>query len=150
MKKSSVLIRRAALFTATVMAVTVAVSLCAGILGTWIQLSQIARTEARPHAQYLAALADRNYGMIDSEAEILASGGECVWLVRYGQGVETVAGGTAFPWESPAAIRNKNTNRGIFARINGKLCVYCEAPLNRCLTMPASVWPCRCAGCRWA
>ena len=61
MKKSSVLTKRAALFTATVMAVTVAVSLCAGMLGTWIQLSQTTRKQLRPRAEYLARQASGDY-----------------------------------------------------------------------------------------
>ena len=56
MKKSSVLIRRAALFTATVMAVTVAVSLCGYALGTWIQLNQIAKRQLNPQVEYMADL----------------------------------------------------------------------------------------------
>ena len=57
MKKSSVLIRRAALFTATVMAVTVAVSLCGYIVGTWIYLNVIAKGPLKPGAMFLPGLA---------------------------------------------------------------------------------------------
>ena len=56
MKKSSVLIRRAALFTATVMAVTVAVSLCGAIAGTWIYLNWIAKGPMEPGAAFIPAL----------------------------------------------------------------------------------------------
>ena len=56
MKKSSVLIRRAALFTATVMAVTVAVSLCGAIAGTWIYLNRIAKGPMEPGAAFTPAL----------------------------------------------------------------------------------------------
>ena len=53
MKKRSVLIRRAALFTATVMAVTVAVSLCGYGIATWIGMRAAARKQTAQQLEYL-------------------------------------------------------------------------------------------------
>ena len=97
MKKSSVLIRRAGLFTATVMAVTVAVSLCGYMAGTWIQLRAAARRQILPQAEYLAELAAEGLETegvskseivagvterIVEETRMLAASGERVWLVE--------------------------------------------------------------------
>ena len=81
MKKSSVLIRRAALFTATVMAVTVAVSLCGYGIATWIQSRAAAKNIITDQAAYLAGLTDRmsDSARLKSAAEALAAGGSMVW-----------------------------------------------------------------------
>ena len=127
MKKSSVLMKRTALFTATVMAVTVAVSMCGGLIGTWIQLNQIARGQARPRAEYLASLGDAS---IDAEAKLLAAGEEYVWRVAYPKEATPVGSDMAFPWESPEANARRNTARGVLTRIDGRLYVYCEAKVS--------------------
>ena len=96
MKKSSVLIRRAALFTATVMAVTVAVSLCGYVVGTWIQLNQVARRQLKPQLEYLAGIAAEGLDAgasddevletvrrnLEDEAQMLMASGEYVWLLN--------------------------------------------------------------------
>ena len=137
MKKSSVLIRSAALFTATVMAVTVAVSLCAGILGTWIQLSQTTKRTLRPRADYLAQKASGDYnqageviGQIEDEARLMASGGEYVWLVQYMLGATPVGSEQPFPWGDPNANANRDMTRPAWVRMNGRLYAYMEAPVK--------------------
>ena len=96
MKKSSVLIRRAASFTATVMAVTVAVSLCGYIVGTWLQLTHTVRRQIRPQVEYLAALAAEGLVAgasddevletvrrnLEDEAQMLMASDEYVWLLN--------------------------------------------------------------------
>ncbi len=129
MKKSSVLIRRAALFTATVMAVTVAVSMCAYIAGTWIQLNLIAQSQLRPQAEYLAGLAGAEGAdpskLQDAAGMLYASGG-CAWLVRRdADGVSPVVGNA--PWPAERLAERKNTLRPVNVRINGRLYAYCEA-----------------------
>ena len=59
MKKSSVLIRRAALFTATVMAVTVAVSICGYGFAAWLQSRAAARHQISSQLHYLVGLTDK-------------------------------------------------------------------------------------------
>ena len=78
MKKRSVLIRRAALFTATVMAVTVAVSLCGYGIATWIGMRAAARKQTAQQLEYLMSLAGDDDGLSDAAGAVAASGG-AVW-----------------------------------------------------------------------
>ncbi len=129
MKKSSVLIRRAALFTATVMAVTVAVSMCAYIAGTWIQLNVIARGQLRPQAEYLAGLAgaeDADASKLQDAAGMLYAGGGYAWLVRRDADEVSPVVGNA-PWPEESLRERKNPLRPVTVRINGRLYAYCES-----------------------
>ena len=134
MKKSSVLIRRAALFTATVMAVTVAVSMCAYIAGTWFQLNQIARNRLRPQAEYLAGLAgggdeETIVKRIAREARLLNAEGEYVWLVRRDSDTALPLGdGIEYPWSAPS--RRRRVNHPVAVAIGGARCVYYEVSLD--------------------
>ena len=131
MKKSSVLIRRAALFTATVMAVTVAVSMCAYLAGTWIQLNQVARSQLRPQAEYLTGLvgercddADEAATRLREAARALCAGGACVWVVDADSDrVVPVGSDAAFPWAD--ALKRRSTAT---VKVNGQLCAYFEQP----------------------
>ena len=129
MKNNSVLMKRAALFTATVMAVTVAVSMCGGLLGTGLQLRRIAREQLRPQAIYLASLADEAgaaAGPLEEEARLLTACGEYVWMVWEG-GADPVGGNQPYPWSED---EKPDTSRPRSVKINGTPCVYWEAPVN--------------------
>lgn len=134
MKKSSVLIRRAALFTATVMAVTVAVSMCAYMAGTWFQMNQIARNRLRPEVEYLAGRAKGSEGdalikRIAAEARLMNAEGEYVWLVDRGADTaRSVGSGAAYPWAAPSQ-RNR-ADGPITVKIGGRRCLYYEVPIN--------------------
>ena len=134
MKKSSVLIRRAALFTATVMAVTVAVSMCAYMAGTWFQMNQIARNRLRPKVEYLADRAKGSEGdalikRVIAEARLLNAEGEYVWLVDRGADTaRSVGNGTAYPW--PAPSRRNRADGPVSVKIGGRRCIYYEVPLD--------------------
>ncbi len=81
MKESSVLIRRAALFTATVMAVTVAVSLCGYGIATWLQVRAAAKKQIIPQLEYLVSLAKGDApGPLEDAAGVVAASGGVVWL----------------------------------------------------------------------
>ena len=81
MKKRSVLIRRAALFTATVMAVTVAVSLCGYGIATWIQSRAAAKNQIIPQLEYLLEMAGKDApGSLEDAAKVVAASGSAVWL----------------------------------------------------------------------
>ena len=81
MKKSGALIKCAARFTATVMAVTVAVSLCAGLAGGCIQLFGLARNQLRPRVEYLAAKMENSGEEIRGELQMLQSAGFRTWVL---------------------------------------------------------------------
>ena len=132
MKKSSVLIRRAALFTATVMAVTVAVSMCAYIAGTWIQLNVIARGQLRPQAEYLSGLVgtdNADPSKLQDAAGMLYAGGGYAWLVRRDADAVNPVVGNA-PWPEESLRTKKNPLRPTTVRINGRLYAYCESAVR--------------------
>lgn len=134
MKKSSVLIRRTALFTATVMAVTVAVSMCAYIAGTWFHLNQIARSRLRPQAEHLLTQARGDddaaiTASLEDEARLLNAEGEYVWLVRRDADTARAVGSDIeYPWPAPSARRR--SSRPVAVKIGGMRCIYYEVSLN--------------------
>ena len=85
MKKSSVLTRRAALFTGIVIAVTMAVSLSAFAVVTRIQTNAAAREQLIPMAGILADLAAEDPANAPSrladEADVVASAGGRLWWI---------------------------------------------------------------------
>lgn len=124
MIKSGVLVRRAALFTATVMAVTVAVSMCGFMLGAWSQANRVARIRLAPQAECLARAA-ANGAALESEAALFAAGGGYVWQKDADGEVRDIAGDVAMP-------DNLNTNRAYgTVRIDGKRCAYAVNALSK-------------------
>ena len=124
MIKSGVLVRRAALFTATVMAVTVAVSMCGFMLGAWSQANRVARIRLAPQAECLARAA-ANGAALESEAALFAAGGGYVWQKDADGEVRDIAGDVALP-------DNLNTNRAYgTVRIDGKRCAYAVNALSK-------------------
>ena len=88
MKKRSVLKRRAALYTAAVMTVAVAVGLSAFAIVSRTQTNAAARAQLKPMAGYLAELASEDPvnapDRLADEADLVASSGGSVWLVPAG------------------------------------------------------------------
>ena len=150
MKKSSVLIRRAALFTATVMAVTVAVSLCGYIVGTWIQLNRIAKGQLEPQIAYLAELVQSGLserGEVDDFAEYVSGG------YPLEAGVVEASQGMVWAWSDHGSAQvsaEEHASEAIpdklqarlsmaadtvykpgMARINGKWCGYAIRPVMK-------------------
>ena len=101
MKKGSVLVKRAALFTAIVMAVAVAVSLSAFAVVTRIQTNATARALLIPMVNTLADLAAEEPsnapGRLSDEARLFASSGGQVWLSRSGDDELCLTGGQPLP-----------------------------------------------------
>ncbi len=99
MKKSSVLIRRAALFTATVMAVTVAVSLCGYGIATWIQSRAAAKNQITGQLAYLVELTDKmsDAARLKDAAAALASTGSMVWYADGDGDMECLTGDLPAP-----------------------------------------------------
>ncbi len=88
MKNSSVLTKRAALFTGIVIAVTMAVSLSAFAVVTRIQTNAAARAQLNPMVEYLAELASEDPAnapdrLADGAGLVASSGGQ-LWLVCMG------------------------------------------------------------------
>ena len=94
MKKSSVLTKRAALFTGIVIAVTMAVSLSAFAVVTRIQTNAAARAQLNPMVEFLAKLAAEDPAnapdRLADEARLVASAGGRVWLSDLGGDAGTV------------------------------------------------------------
>ena len=91
MKNSSVLIKRAALFTGIVIAVTMAVSLSAFAVITRIQTNAAARAQLIPMTGFLAELASEDPAnapdRLADGAGLVASYGGQLWLVQVGDGI---------------------------------------------------------------
>ena len=145
MKKSSVLTKRAALFTATVMAVTVAVSMCGYFVGTWIQLNQLVRQKIKPQAEYLSQIAVDGLGEslnvdevrevvsrnLEEEVRMLSASGQYVWLMSQKDDIPSgMAIGSELEWpptrywrgESPFGTQKINCKRYIlsYSRIDAQ------------------------------
>ncbi|MBQ6374203.1 MAG: HAMP domain-containing protein [Clostridia bacterium] len=150
MKKSSVLIRRAALFTATVMAVTVAVSLCGYIAGMWIQLRQIAKQQLRPQVEHLAevaggALSDPAsdadpVGAVSAglmrEADMLKATDQYVWFVSQDDDAQPTGVGVGTDMAFPAVRHGLSGTQYGTQRIDGRLYVYAQHSLPESFEYP--------------
>ncbi len=132
MRKGSVLVRRAALFTAVVMAVTVAVSLSAFAVVTRIQTNATARALLIPMVKTLADLAAENpsnaSGRLSDEARLFASSGGQVWLARSGGDSEglCLTGDEPLPAASDGESPQK---KDAFYRSGGVRYAYAEAAI---------------------
>ena len=145
MKKSSVLTKRAALFTATVMAVTVAVSMCGYFVGTWIQLNQLVRQKIKPQAEYLSRIAVEGLGEsptfdelrevlsinLEDEARMLSACGEYMWLMSYQNDIPSgmaTAIGSELAWPPTRYWRGESPFGT--QRINGKRYILSFSPID--------------------
>ena len=132
MKKSSVLIRRAALFTATVMAVTVAVSLCGYIVGTWIQVHRFGREQVSQKADYLAKLAledpeNAPEHLADAAGLIEVSGGSAWLFDGDWDGEPRLAGDQPLPGVKDGIDNGTRSPTDGFFRRDGRRWYYADA-----------------------
>lgn len=125
MKNSGVLTRRAVLFTATVMAVTVAVSLCAGLAGSWVQLNWAARHRLRPQVDVLAEQLQQSGTADAGMAAMLEADGGFAWLWD-GEGAPRPLGAHAAAVSLPEKIAERLGERYAqgSARVGGVHCFY--------------------------
>ena len=80
MKKQSVLIRRALLFTAIVLTAAIAVGLPTGLLLSRNAAVRAARQELLPEARLMAAAAQSGDGALHTSAELFGAAGGVAWL----------------------------------------------------------------------
>ena len=85
MKKQSVLIQRALLFTAIVLTAAIAVGLPTGLLLSRNAAVRAARQELLPEARLMAAAAQSGDGALSSSAELFGAAGGVAWLAADGQ-----------------------------------------------------------------
>ena len=85
MKKQSVLIRRALLFTAIVLTAAIAVGLPTGLLLSRNAAVRAARQELLPEARLMAAAAQSGDGALHTSAELFGAAGGVAWLAADGQ-----------------------------------------------------------------
>ena len=136
MKKSSVLIRRAALFTAIVLLVLVAAGLAAFGIIDRLQTDGAARAQLLPQARHLAdaAAADAKNGsaLLKGEVDLFALSGGTVWLTGTERDTASLTDESPVPEVLAARIDDVfdgNEFSG-FARIGGRRCAWAIAPVS--------------------
>ena len=90
MKKQSVLIQRALLFTAIVLTAAIAVGLPTGLLLSRNAAVRAARQELLPEVRLMAAAAQSGDGALHTSAELFGAAGGVAWLAADGQTVQDI------------------------------------------------------------
>ena len=136
MKKSSVLIRRAALFTAIVVLVAVAVGLSAYGIISRVQADGAARARLLPQARVLARAAadDARDGSarLTGEVDLFALSGGTVWLTGTDRDTASLTGEEPFPEALQARMDEVFQGQEFsgFLSLGGRRCGWAFAPVS--------------------
>ena len=135
MKKSSVLIRRAALFTAIVTLVAVAAGMSAFAIADRLRADRAALGQLLPQARKLAQSAaayvtDGSALMID-EVDIFALSGGTVWLSGDGRDTVNLTDGAPCPdaMAAPQADALRGEESSGFMKVRGRRCAWAMVPV---------------------
>ena len=132
MKKSSVLIRRAALFTATVMAVTVAVSICGYGFAAWLRSRAAAKDQINSQLNYLVGLTDKADAVqrLKAAAEAMFASGIDVWYAEGDGNLEALNGETPSPGIADGIDNVSHASCDGFFRREDRTWYYADAVLG--------------------
>ncbi len=137
MKKSSVLIRRAALFTAIVMLVAIAAGLSAFGIAYRVQADRAAFDQILPQARRLAqsaaAVVSDGSAQKPGEVDLFALSGGTVWLTGADRDTVNLTDGSVFPEELIAAQTDAlggGESTG-YMNVLGRRCAWAMVPVER-------------------
>ena len=135
MKKSSVLIRRAALFTATVVLIAVAAGLSACMVANYLRADRAALNQLLPQARRIAQSAAAHLSEASApsmgEADVFALSGGTVWLTGPGRDTVNLTDDASYPEEfvSGQATVLEGSELTGHVSVRGRRCAWAMVPV---------------------